>query len=33
MKLYRFYKVPTKEALENSADLRTEDKYPLYAFH
>ena len=32
MKLYRFYKVPTKEALENSADLRTEDKYPLYAF-
>lgn len=32
MKLYKFYKRPTDEALKNSVDLSIEDKYPLYAF-
>lgn len=32
MKLYKFYKKPSKDALETSYDLSIEDKYPLYAF-
>lgn len=32
MKLYKFYKIPNDEALENSDDLEIQYKYPLYAF-
>ena len=32
MKLYKFYKNPSDEALENCHDLTIEEKYPLYAF-
>lgn len=31
-KLYRFYQIPSNEALVNSDDLKIEEKYPLYAF-
>lgn len=32
MKLYKFYKNPSDEVLENCSDLTIEEKYPLYAF-
>lgn len=32
MKLYKFYKNPSDDALANCQDLGIEDKYPLYAF-
>lgn len=32
MKLYKFYKNPSDDVLENARDLSIQDKYPLYAF-
>ena len=32
MKLFKFYKNPSDEILENAQDLSIQDKYPLYAF-
>lgn len=32
MKLYKFYKNPSDEVLENCQNLSIEEKYPLYAF-